>query len=186
MEKNYTRIDFLGSTIDDMVQGLITYPIKNNGLLAFCEFNGKTFYSDTVSLDSAYLELTNKSYFQFHKERNTWLTEYERKEAEFKACIPELTKEWIKKGHKILSEDKWKCWDEIVPIRLDDIYHGMELECCLTLVEMLNNNQPFSEIKLELERQGHSGMSSTLVYALIMEFSDRGKDFIGFIKGISI
>ena len=49
---------------------------------------------------------------------------YDREEREFKEQIPKLTEEWKKKGREILAEDKWDYWDEIVPTRLGDLYHG--------------------------------------------------------------
>ena len=170
MEKNYTEIDSLGKKIDIVVQELIEYPIKNNGSLAFCNFNGKTFFSDTVSLDSAYLELTKKSYSQFHNDRNT----IERRQVEYRASIPERTAAWIENGHKILSEDKWERWDEIVPVRLDNIYQGIELGYCLSLVDMINKGRSFSEVKLEIESQPHSSMSFDTTCAMRVEFSDKG------------
>lgn len=45
---------------------------------------------------------------------------------------------YVEKGHELLDKKYWKDWDEIVPIRLNDLYHGMELKCCLEIVSALN------------------------------------------------
>ena len=70
-----------------------------------------------------------------------------------------MTEKWVKKGKQLLSEDKWKLWEEIVPIRLGDLYRGMELGATLEIVEILNNNGTLEEAKNAIENQDHSGMS---------------------------
>ena len=102
---------------------------------------------------------------------------YEKEEQKYKEEIPSLSKEWMRKGREILIKDKWEYWDKIVPIRLGDLYHGMELGCCLDIVKILNNNGTFDEAKKELEDQNHSGMSYSLVCVMVKEFCDRGNDF---------
>lgn len=181
MEKHYTKIECWGN-VENAVQELVGYSIKNHGRLACCEFNGVTLYSDTVSLDSAYREVTGKSYFQFNEDQKAWHKEYDRKEAEHKAAIPDLTQAWIKKGHEILSEDKWDYWDKIVPIRLGDLYHGMELGNCLDIVQILNEGCSLDEARQEIENQNHSGMSFGLVRSMVREFSDRGNEFSEYVN----
>ena len=51
---------------------------------------------------------------------------------------PNKTKEWRDKGHEILDEKYRSDWDNVVPIRLDDLYEGMELKACLDIIEELN------------------------------------------------
>ena len=84
---------------------------------------------------------------------------------------------WIEEGHKVLSEDKWSLWDEIVPIRLSDLYEGMELGQCLDIVKVLKTGD-FTKAKETMENQGHSGMSWGLMKAMIKEFSDVGEEFV--------
>lgn len=62
--KNYEKVDFpLGSSIEQAVNELLNY--KKKGKLACGKFNGVTLYSDTVTTDSAYLEITGKSKAEF-------------------------------------------------------------------------------------------------------------------------
>lgn len=183
MEKNYKQFDMcLGATISEVVLKLIEHSVKNKGELVSCEFNGHVLYSDTASLDSAYQLITDKSYSQFNADQEAWHKDYEKKEEEHKDAIPEMTDVWIKKGHEILTEDKWDYWDKIVPIRLGDLYHGMELGCCLSLVEMLNKECSLDEAKKVIEDQNHSGMSYGLVRAMVREFCDRGNEFSEYVK----
>ena len=111
-----------------------------------------------------------------------YVAELKRKRAEHEAKIPELTKEWIAKGHKILDEKYWSEWDRCVPIRLNDLYEGMELGACLDIVETLNNNCSFDIAKTVIESQGHSVMSFGLVCAMVKSFCNRGEEFVNYVK----
>ena len=86
-------------------------------------------------------------------------------------------KYWINEGHKVLDKKYWADWDEIVPIRLDDLYHGMELVCSLEIIKALNDGCEFSHAIKLMEKQNHSGMSWGLVRAMIYHFCDRGEEF---------
>ncbi len=84
-------------------------------------------------------------------------------------------------GHEILDEKYWAEWDEIVPIRVDDLYHGMELGACLEIIEPLNKGCTFEEVEKIIDNQGHSGWSYGLVLAMVAAFCDRGKEFRGYV-----
>ena len=90
-------------------------------------------------------------------------------------------KVWIEEGKEVLSKDKWDVWEEIVPIRLKDLYRGMELRCCLDIVKVLNNGT-LEEAKILIEKQNHSGMSFGLVCSMVREFSPRGIEFVDFVR----
>ena len=181
MDKNYRKIEFeLGSNIEDAVNKLSYYGRRN--VLVCGDFNGHTLYSDTVTLDGAYKEIIGKSKAEFDKSQQEWKENYEREEREYKERIPSLTKEWMQKGRETLAEDKWEYWDKIVPIRLNDLYHGMELRCCLDIVEILNNSGTLDEAKNKIESQDHSGMSYGLVCSMVREFCNRGNEFVEYIR----
>lgn len=181
MIKNYKKIEFVcGCTIERAVMELLEY--KEKGKLVCGDFNGHTLYSDTVTVDGAYLEIIGKTKAEFDKSQKEWRERLRREEEEFKEKIPELTKEWIEKGHEVLDEKYWSYWDECVPIRLEDLYHGMELKNCLDIVESLNNGCSLEEAKRIIGDQGHSGMSYGLVRVMIREFCDRGKEFSEYLE----
>lgn len=181
MDKNYRKIEFeLGSNIEDAVNKLLYYGRRN--VLVCGDFNGHTLYSDTVTLDGAYKEIIGKSKAEFDKSQQEWKENYEREEREYKERIPSLTKEWMQKGRETLAEDKWEYWDKIVPIRLNDLYHGMELRCCLDIVEILNNGGTLDEAKKMIVNQNHSGMSWGLVCSMVREFCDRGNEFVEYVR----
>ena len=180
MTQEYTEINMYMGNIQTAVDKLKREE-KERGCPVKLEFNGHWLYSDTVTLDSAYKEITGKTKAEHDKMLQEIQEERDRKEREFQASLPEKEKHYIEKGHEILSEDKWELWDEIVPVRLRDLYHGMELGNCLDIVEILNSDGSLEDAKKEMKSQGHSGMSWGLVKAMVASFSDRGKEFFDYV-----
>ena len=178
MEKQYTKVDYLGMDIDLVVENLLIS--KEKGELISVEFNGHTLFSDTVTLDGAYKEITGKTKAEFERAEQEWRDDYARQEEAHKAKIPKLTAEWMQKGREILSETYWELWDKCVPIRLDDLYQGMELGDCLDIVKILNDGGTLNEAKDKIESQNHSGMSHSLVCSMVRAFCDRGQEFVNF------
>lgn len=181
MEKNYRKIEFSGGDrIEDSIQLLSRF--KKAGELVYGEFNGHKLYSDIDDLDSAYKKITGRTKAEYDSERKKEHLEYEEEQRKHKEAIPELTKEWIEKGNAILDEKYHRRWAEIVPIRLNDLYQGMELKCCLDIVIELNNGCTLNEAKAIIESQGHSGMSFGLVCSMVKYFCDRGALFESYVR----
>lgn len=180
-EARYSKIEFLaGSTVDRAVNELLDF--KANGMLVCGDFNGTTLYSDTVTMDGAYKAITGKTKSEFDDFLRKEIEESKRKRAEHQANIPSLCEEWSAKGRAVLDVDKWEYWDRIVPIRLSDLYQGMELGCCLEIAKILNNDGSLDDAKKEIESQGHSGMSFGLVCAMVKEFCSRGEEFVNYVR----
>lgn len=155
---------------------------KRNPLF-FAQFNGKFIFNDDLehlNVDSIFELIVGCSIEQQKIKEQKWLEEYERREREFKEKIPTLTEQYIEKGHKILDECYWKKWDEVVPIRLGDLYHGMELDNTLELIKMLKDNKSFDEVYTTLDNQGHSGMSFHLMKCMLLSFG--GESFVKYIE----
>lgn len=146
------------------------------------EFNGVYLYSDTVTLDGAYMAICGKTKAEYEKYQAELREERRRKDEKHKARIPQLVEEWKAKGREVLDEKYWSLWDEILPIRLGDLYHGMELPMCLDIVKALNEGCSLEEAKRIIDDQGHSYMSYHLVRNMVKEFCDRGIDFAEFVK----
>lgn len=92
---------------------------------------------------------------------------------------------WMEKGREILSEDRWAYWDKMVPIRLNDVYEGMELESCLEIVKVLNNNGTLEEAKTLIDSQNHFDLSLTIVCTMLPKLYDRGTELVEYIKSVS-
>lgn len=169
------RVDFLiGETIEEAIKELRDR--AKDGNMYYGRFNTWTFTSD-MSVDDAYKMAMGKTYSQYKKEQEEWREDLRKREEEYKTKIPELTKEWIEEGHKVLSEDKWQIWDECVPIRLSDLYKGMELGQCLDIIRTVKERSITDGIEV-MRNQGHSGMSWGLMKSMIKAFCDCGDEFL--------
>lgn len=174
----YTKIEFMaGNTIESAIKEL-----KEYGSPAMGEFNGQMLYSDVDDIDSAYKKITGKTKAECDEAAHNQREEYERREKEHKAAIPNLTKEYIAKGKKVLDEEFHKLWSECVPIRLSDLYQGMELGATLEIVKSLNEGCEIDEAKSIIEKQGHSGMSYGLVKSMVKSFCKRGNEFATYVS----
>ena len=177
----HRKIEFgAGYSIERAMQDLARF--KERGELVFGEFNGQKLYSDVDDLDTAYKKITGKTKADFDAEEKSENDRYKEEQRKHKEAIPELTKEWIEKGNAILDEKYHETWAKCVPIRLDDLYQGMELKCCLDIVSELNKGCSLDEAKTIIERQGHSGMSFGLVCSMIKSFCDRGEEFVNYAR----
>jgi hypothetical protein len=181
MSNDYKEIDFpCGCTIERAVNTLLSH--RDKGELVSGIFNGTMLYSDTVTMDGAYKEITGKTKAEFDKSQQEWRDNYDREQREHQKRIPELSKEWMKRGREVLAEDYWLKWDYVVPARLSDLYRGMELGCCLDIVKILNNDGTLEEAKVEINKQDHSGMSYGLVMVMVREFCNRGQEFYDYVR----
>lgn len=68
-------------------------------------------------------------------------------------------------------------WDKCVPIRLGDLYRGMELGQCLDIIRIVKEKSIQDGIDV-MKNQGHSGMSWGLMKSMIREFCDCGNEFL--------
>lgn len=177
MEKNYRKIEFGFGDINSAMEKL-----KSPKDLVCGSFNGRMLYSDVDDIDTAYKKITGKTKSEFDAEREKEHLEYEERKRKHKESIPELTKEWIEKGNEILDEKYRETWAKCVPIRLDDLYEGMELKSTLDIVKKLNAGCELKTAKEIIEGQGHSGMSFRLVCSMVKSFCDRGAEFASYAR----
>ncbi len=181
MKKNYREIEFIaGENIESAVRELDSYKQRNE--LACGSFNGQMLYSDIDDIDSAYKKITGKTKSEcdevYRKRKEKSETEKRKPEE----SIPELTHKWIELGKNILDEKYLELWNECVPIRLEDLYRGVELGDCLDIVKELNNGCELEFAKTIIKGQGHSGMSFSLVCSMVKSFCDRGVEFVKFLN----
>lgn len=172
----YIEIDLdCGLSIIDSVK-LLHSKAEATDKKYFGEFNGHKLTSD-MTVDEAYIECLGRTSKEFKDEQEKWRQDLIRKEEEHKKKIPELIKCWIKEGNEVLSQDKWTEWDKCVPIRLGDLYEGMELGQCLDIIKAVNEDSIAAGIEV-MKNQGHSGMSWGLMKSMIYTFCDCGTEFV--------
>ena len=178
LNNKYREIEFsAGTNIESAIKEL-----KSSKGLVCGTFNGQVLYSDIDDVDSAYFKIIGKTKAECDEDSKRNHEEYEKSQKEHKDSIPELTQYWIEKGQEILDIKYLVEWNKCVPIRLNDIYQGMELKACLDIIIKLNNDCTLEEAKVIIENQGHSGMSFGLVCSMVASFCDRGKEFVKFVK----
>lgn len=178
MEKNYREIQFgAGQTIESAITEL-----KEHKDLVCGSFNDHMLYSDIDDVDSAFKKITGKTKAEFDDELKEQVDKYKEQKKKHEDSIPELTIQWIEKGKNILDEKYHELWNKCVPIRLGDLYQGMELGCCLDIVKELNNGCELETAKKIIEEQGHSGMSFGLVCSMVRSFCDRGEEFVNHVR----
>lgn len=174
------KVDILaGSSIEDALQ-LLKEEARNQHCLCFCEFNGKELYS-TDTIDEAYIKVTGSNKAEAERKRKEWLDEYNRREAEHKSRIPDLTEEYRKKARGLVLDERLEFWDKVVPIRLGDIYHGMELQQTLDICAIMRDDTLTYDERLRKAYKcfmdaGHSGMSAHLTASMIVSFCPDGAD----------
>lgn len=176
--KKYREIEFsLGSEIDSAIKELKSYKELVCGT-----FNGHKLYSDIDCVQTAYKKVTGSTKSEFDVERKIENDKYQKEKEDRKNNIPKLTENWIDKGNQILDDKYHSLWAECVPIRLKDLYNGMELQMCLDIVLELNSGCTLDKAKEIIESQGHSGMSFGLVCLMVKSFCNRGVEFVTYVK----
>lgn len=181
--KDYKEIELSGGcTIEEAVKELTYY--KNKGIKVFGEFNGHKLYSDTITIDSAYKQITGHTKEEYENKQKKIREEFQKQFEENREKAIKKIPFWIEKGCELFSEEKLACWKEIVPIKAKDLYHGFELDCILEIETVLNQNTPLSFIKAEkiLKKQNHSGISYSIVCSMIKEFCTNSDEFLKYIN----
>lgn len=168
-----------GSTIESALRYLKEQSkIQNEDLYA--DFNDKEIFS-TDSIDDAYKRIVGKTKEEFDADFNKWREEYDRKEQEHKDNIPNLTEEYRQKARGLVIESELEYWDEIVPVRLNDLYRGMELQQVIDCAIVMRNTTITKEGRLRRAYKifmdaGHSGMSASLTMAMLRRFCPYGNE----------
>lgn len=152
--------------------------------LVYAMFNGHPIYSDNIDVDEIYSRVC--AYNASNKQKEIEL-DYEKAEKEFQKKIPTLTKKYNALAKGVIADDKLDQWYELVPIRLRDLYHGMELDATLEIIKELNkatdSNTHFAEAKNIFDKQDHSGLSGGLICAMLNMFAPNGVEFVKYCNG---
>lgn len=184
-----------GERLNDMCEELNKYYTREKhrrekagiteDFIVYAVFNGvEILHTDTP--DEISVKVTGKTIAEREAAEKAWREEYDRKEREHQVRIPELIEKYKKEARGVIPEDKLELWDEIVPIRLNDLYRGMELEEWLKMIRVLNEDKPkeerFAICKEIFDNAGHSGMSGNLVLSGLCEFHPDGRELAELIS----
>jgi hypothetical protein len=165
-----TDLEIVGRLLNQLDQLSVHVKVIFNGhvLDSFCHNN----------VDRVFKEVLGVSKKDYDKVVKAKREEIRRENDEFQKRVPEIINDYIERGHKILDEKYHKLWDECVPVRVNDIYHGLECNACLDLIQMLNNGDDFDDVNEVFNNQDHSGLSHAMVCSMLVQLCDRGSDFI--------
>jgi len=180
MEKDITQemFDFIKINTPNLDDVIAVKLLDNDGEYGSI---GEFYIVKCLDVDSAFVKITGRTKAEFDAERKKEHLEYKKHKRKHKKAIPELTKGWIEKGNEILAEKYHETWVKCVPIRLGDLYEGMELKATLDIVKELNAGCELEVAKGIIEGQGHSGMSFRLVCSMVKSFCDRGTEFASYV-----
>ena len=184
INNEYKEIKFYaGATLEVCINQLLKY--NKLGIKAYGSFNGHIFYSDKVTMDSAYLEIHGKTKEEWDNEREQWRINEKKRREEFKKSIPSKIKYYEEISKGLIKESKLEEWYKIIPVRLNDLYEGYDLDCTLSIAKILNkgnNLEVFKEADELLNNQEHSGLSYSLLIRMVKDFCNNGEEFYKWLK----
>lgn len=98
----------------------------------------------------------------------------------------ERIEDYIKRGKPFLKKgtemDMEKEWEKMVNIRVNDLYGGSEVGNALDIIESYKEKKDPKEIKSIFAKEGHSGMSASLVFQIINYYIVDGAEIVEIIK----
>ena len=180
------KVEIWGAlNLDDALK-MVKEEAAKLGCVCWAEFNMETIYS-TDSIDDAYKKVCGCTKAEHDERERKEREEWERQEQEHKANIPTLVEKYRKEARGLVLEDKLDYWDKCVPIRLDDLYQGMELGCTLDIIRIMRDDALTTEQKMEKAKdmfyhQGHSGMSASLMFSMLRAFCPDGEKLVEYLR----
>lgn len=170
------------TNIDELHISLHQFKFDNPDKKGYATFNGFMFCTDDedLTIDHLYQTICGESKVERLNKRRVLRMEATAREIKHQIMQAERISSFIKSGLKVLPPEQREKWIDIVPVRVMDLYHGLDLENFLELYENLKN-ETFETVKECFLSQGHSGGSAGVVLSLLKEFSPLGKDFAKFM-----
>ena len=86
-----------------------------------------------------------------------------------------------------MIEEELEYWDKCVPIRLNDLYQGMELGCTLSIIRVMKDksislDERLVKARRVVDSQGHSGMSASLMFSMLCKFCPDGEKLVEYLR----
>lgn len=170
MNNKYKNIELsIGCSLEEAITKLKIY--KKNNIKAKADFNGNILSTDKLDIDENFLMITGKNKNDFLKSIEEEVEKEERNKKN-RLCLLK------KKGKEFFKDDLLIKWNEVCEKRINFIYHGKELLCLIKIIEKIEKKASHEEVLKEFIEQNHSGMSSSLMFALLKEFNENGGKII--------
>lgn len=159
--------------------------LQKRNELCFTDHNDRICVS-TMSENKIFQILSGydkDTYYQIENAARAERLETQQKlEEERKKNIPFLIEKYTERAKKIVEMQFLEKFIEIIPVRVNDLYNGMEIGASLEIIKSLNEGMYFNEVKTIMENQNHSGASWGLVMRILIAFCKRGRLFYAFCK----
>lgn len=165
--------------IDELVSLVSEY--KEKGENIEFDFKNEKFYSLLDNEDSCYKKVTGLSKSKYIERQKKLHEEQLKRDEEEKQKAIENIPKFIEEGKKLIYPQRYKKWADCVEIRVEDIYHGKDLECALDVMKLLNSGATYQQAYDLVKEQNHSGTSYSMVMSMITNFSKRGPAFYRFV-----
>lgn len=167
------RVKFDGENFDEFVEMLEVF--RNAGENIVMNFSGKDAYS-ADSRDQNFLDVLGKT----EKEEKEFEEEMSKKiEAKEKARKEEVEKKlsiWKEKFQKYGIPEKMEEFQKVIEENAKLLYHGVEIEVALDIMEKIESGVPMEEIAEEFSKKEHSNVTM-LARNIVLDFSEKGPDF---------
>ena len=131
------------------------------GRLVIASFHAQTFQSDEITLDNAYFALTGLTYDKFNS-----LTHL------------------VNKAYDIIDVSKIDDFEQDAYTSFKCTWNGEDVECCLKIVDALNNGLAFEDVRKLLDAQNHPEGYLEDVLELVAEFHQDGVEFAKYAEPI--
>lgn len=174
------KVELYGGCTVEKALEIIKAEAAESGEECYGEFNGKEIYS-TDTVDEAYVKVTGVNKAEHDARMKAWM---EKREAERKAHlarVPELIEHYKQAARGVIIDTSLPLWNEILEVRLTDIYRGMELDQTLDCSRVMRDKTLDLEARLRkaykiFKDAGHSGMSASLTMAMLRQFCPDGNE----------
>ncbi len=168
------------STIDSVVETLLE--AKARGESVYIMFEGHKLCSDTITPESAYLQVTGKTEIEYKKDLNRQREEYKKdfekwqKEYQTEQAILNIPY-WTERGQRLIYPERYQEWEKWVNNRARDLYYGADLEVALEIMQIIENGATIEEATNIFEKQVHADMPNSMIRKIIFNFSSKGPEF---------
>ena len=162
-------------TLDDIVNALLE--IKSKGISVSCDFYGYTLCSDTVTLDSAYLEVFCKTFEEFDKAVSDACSDFRLSKKETNVAIQRRIFNWISRGRKYIFPERYSEWNEFVITNAFYSFSSEMVEGVLELMELFESGKSLEEVRSFFDRQDYSGSAVPIIRNIMFLFSKQGPEF---------
>ena len=172
-----TEVTKFYNHFDDAVKILIE--ANKNGDNVKIQFNGTNLYACEIKTpDDAYLKYMNMTKKEYDEKENRDRIEYEKREELKKAEAIKNMPQWIEQGKELILPQFEQEWAKTVESFINSPYSGGLVKDALTLMQMLKDGKPINEILEVFENQGHSGFSASMVESVLLNYTEKGHEFV--------